>query len=224
MKDNEQLQKDVQDAIKWEPLLQAAQIGVTVDDGVVTLRGVVDSFAKKGEAENAAKSVAGVRAVVEKIEIRFTSMVGKPTDNEIATEVLNAFKWNWQVPQDKVKVKVEDGWVTLEGDFEFNYQRKAAKTAVEKLMGVKGVSNNTKIKYDASADIEKADIEAAIKRNWSLAYKDIGVCVSGHRATLTGTVDSVYQKDEASRIAWNAMGVWSVDNELVIDYEYDLAD
>jgi len=114
MKKNEDLQKDVQDAIKWEPLLNAAEIGVIAHDGIVTLTGVVDSYAKKSEAEEAAKSVAGVKAVVEKIEIRFGNSWNK-NDTEIATEVLNALKWNWEVPGEKVKVKVEDGWVTLEG-------------------------------------------------------------------------------------------------------------
>ena len=108
MKNNAELQKDVQDAIKWEPLLNAAEIGVTVKDGVVTLTGVVDSYSKKTEAEDAAKNVAGVKAVVEKIEIKISSKWSKKDDNEIAAEVLNAFKWNWQVPEDKVKVKVED--------------------------------------------------------------------------------------------------------------------
>ena len=140
MKSNAELQKDVQDAIKWEPLLNAAEIGVTSKDGVVTLTGVVDSYSKKSEAEEAAKNVVGVKAVVEKIEIKFSSTNGKRDDNEIATEVLNAFKWNWQIPKDKVKVKVENGWVTLEGELEWNTQKNAAREAVRHLLGVIGVS------------------------------------------------------------------------------------
>src|ERR1700733_3546912 len=122
MKNNAELQKDVQDAIKWEPLLNAAEIGVTVKDGVVTLTGVVDSYSKKFEAEDAAKNVAGVKAVVEKIEIKFAGNIGRKDDNEIASEILNAYKWNWEVPDNKVKVKVEDGWVVLEGELQYNYQ------------------------------------------------------------------------------------------------------
>jgi osmotically-inducible protein OsmY len=224
MKNNAELQSDVQDAIKWEPLLNAAEIGVTVKDGIVTLTGVVDSYTKKTEAEDAAKNVAGVKAVVEKIEVSFKSTYGKKSDNDIASEVLNAFKWNWQVPNDKVKVKVENGWITLEGELEYNYQRDAAKDAVKNLLGVTGVSNNITIKSTTAEKVEKADIESALKRNWSIYDNEINVKVSGHKATLTGTVDSLYQKEEAGRIAYNAHGVWSVDNELVVDYDYVLMD
>ncbi len=224
MKNNAELQKDVQDAIKWQPLLNAAEIGVTVNDGVVTLTGVVDSYSKKSEVEDAAKNVAGVKAVVEKLEIKFSHDWGKKDDNEIATEVLNAFKWHWQIPADKIKVKVENGWVTLEGELQYNYQSEAAKDAVKNLLGVTGVSNSIQIKADANEAIEKADIESALKRNWSIYDTDINVKVSGHKATLTGTVDSWYQKNEAGKIAFNAPGVWHVDNELIVDYDYALMD
>ncbi len=223
MKNNAELQKDVQDAIKWEPLLNAAEIGVTVKDGVVTLTGTVDSYTKKTEAEDAAKKVAGVKAVVEKIDIKLAHW-GATTDAEVATEVLRAFKWNWQVPNDKVKVKVEDGWVTLEGELHWNYQREAAKDAIKNLLGVKGVSNNIKIKSERHDAIEKMDIENALRRNWSINDDDIDVEVFGTTVTLTGTVKSWYQRDEAETIAWNARGVWSVDNELVVEYDYDLVD
>jgi osmotically-inducible protein OsmY len=222
MKNNEELQKDVQEAIKWEPLLNAAEIGVTVKDGVVTLTGIVDNYSKKSEAEAAAKNVVGVKAVVEKIEVKFSSAFGKKTDNEIATEVLHAFKWNWQVPSDNVKVKVENGWITLDGELQYNYQKDAAKDAVKNLPGVTGVSNNINIKSTGEDAIEKAAIEMALHRNWSIAENEIAVKVSGHKATLTGTVDSLYQKDEAERIAFNAHGVWSVNNELIVDYDYTL--
>jgi len=218
MKTNEELQKDVQDAIKWEPLLNAAEIGVTAKDGVITLTGTVDSYTKKSEAEDAAKNVAGVKAVVEKIEIKFGSTWQKD-DNEIAKEVLNAFKWNWEVPDDKVKVKVENGWVTLEGELHWHYQKDAAKRLVNNQVGVKGVTNKITIKSETHDQIEKKDIERAIGRNWSIDDDDIRVKVSGNRVTLNGTVNSFYQRDEAERIAWNAPGVNTVDNELVIDYE-----
>jgi len=224
MKNNADLQKDVQDAIKWEPLLNAAEIGVTVKDGVVTLTGTVDNYSKKTEAENAAKSVAGVKAVVEEIEVKYNNSWAKKDDNEIATEIFNAWKWNWRIPNDKVIVKVEKGWVTLEGELEWNFQKEAAKDAIKNLMGVVGVSNNIKIKSETHDEIEKKDIEDALKRNWSINEKDITVKVSGHKVTLTGMVNSWYQKDEAGRIAWNAPSVWTVNNELVIEYDYELVD
>ncbi|MEI7597071.1 MAG: BON domain-containing protein [Bacteroidota bacterium] len=215
MRKNEDLQKDVQDAIKWEPLLNAAEIGVIVKDGVVTLTGIVDSYAKKSEAENAAKHVVGVKAVVEKIEIKI-GVLGAKNDNEIATDVIHAFKWNWEVPSDKIKVKVEHEWVTLEGEVQWNYQKEAAKRSVNNIFGVKGVTNSITIKSETQDLIEQKDIERALRRNWSIDDKDIKVTVLGKRVTLNGTVDSLYQKDEASKIAWNAPGVLVVDNELII--------
>jgi osmotically-inducible protein OsmY len=224
MKTNEELQKDVQNAIKWEPLLHAAEIGVSVKDGVVTLTGNVDSYAKKSEAENATKNIVGVKVVVENIEVKFNSSYSKKDDNDIASEILNAYKWNIEVPNDKIKIKVENGFITLEGDVSWNFQKNAARDAVSKLAGVTGVLNNILIKPETQDAVEKADIENALERNWSLREDDVNVKVSNHKVTLTGTVGSWYQKDEAARIAWSAPGVWEVVNELEIEYEYELMD
>jgi osmotically-inducible protein OsmY len=224
MKTNEELQKDVQNAIKWEPLLHAAEIGVSVKDGVVTLTGNVDSYSKKIEAENATKNIAGVKVVVENIEVKFNSGWAVKDDNDIAKEIINAYMWNWQVPNDKVKVKVENGWVTLEGELSWDYQKTAAKNAVSKLTGVMGVFNNITIKSESQDKVEKDEIVYALNRNWSLREQDIEVEVSNHKVTLSGTVNSWYQKDEAARIAWSASGVWTVENELEIEYEYELMD
>jgi osmotically-inducible protein OsmY len=172
MKTNQELQTDVQNAIKWEPLLHAAEIGVTAKDGVVSLTGVVDSYAKKMEAENATKKVIGVRALVEQIEVKFHSSWNK-SDAEVANEVLTALKSNWSVPKEKISVKVEKGWVTLEGDLPWNYQREAAKNAVSYLVGVKGVSNNICIKSETHDAIEKRDVENAIERNWAIDDSNI---------------------------------------------------
>jgi len=221
MKSNHELQTDVENAISWEPLMHSAEIGVTAKDGVVSLTGVVDSYAKKMEAENAAKKVIGVKSVVEKIEVKFPSNWSK-TNEEIAKEVVTALESNWSVPKDKVTSTVENGWVTLEGELPWNYQKEAAKNAVNHLLGVKGVANNIKIKSNTHDEIEKQDVEDAIARSFSIDDCDINVSVSGTTVTLTGTVDSWYQRDEAGRIAWNTPGIWHVKNELAVDYEYAL--
>jgi len=217
MKNNSELQKDVQDSIKWEPLLNAAEIGVTAKDGIVTLSGTVDSYTKKLEAENAAKNTAGVNVVVEKIKVKFGDSWQKD-DNEIA------YKWNWEIPDDKVKVKVEDGWITLEGQLEWNFQRETAQNLVNIQAGVKGVTNNISIKSETHDAIERKDIEDALDRNWSIDREDIHIKVAVNKVTLMGTVSSYYQKDEAERIARNAPGVWSVVNDLVVEYDYSFAD
>jgi osmotically-inducible protein OsmY len=217
MKSNEDLQRDVQNAIKWEPLLHAAEIGVTAIDGVVTLTGTVDSYAKKSEAEEAAKKVSGLKALVEKIEIKFSS-TWKKDDAEIASEILNALKWDWEIPSDDIIVKVENGWVRLDGEVQWNYQREAAKKAVKQLSGVLGVTNDIKLSAETHDAIEKKDIQDALTRNWSISEQEIDVKVLGNKVTLNGTVDSFYQRDEAGRIAWNAPGVISVDNELIVDF------
>jgi len=223
MKTNQDLQKDVQDAIKWQPLLHAAEIGVTAKDGIVTLSGTVDAYYKKTEAETAAKGVAGVNAVVEEIKVKYPSSFSK-TNNEIAAEVVKSLNDNWSVPNGKVTAKVEDGWVTLEGELAWNYQKEAAKSAIAKLMGVKGITNNITIKSDIHDALEKKRVEDAFRRHWSINAEDITVKAQGTKVTLTGTVTSLYQKDEAARIAWDTPGVWSVDNNLVVEYDYALID
>ena len=220
MKNNAELQQDVQDAIKWEPLLNAAEIGVTVKNGVVTLTGVVDSYMKKLEAEEATKNVAGVKAVVEKIEIKFNNNGDVKDDNEIANEILNALNWNWRIPKDQIKVKVENGFVTLEGELQWKHQKDATKNAVKNLPGIKGIYNNLTIKSGVHNAIEKKDIENALERNWSIDAKEISVHVSGTKVTLNGHVVSLYEKEEAERIAWNTPGIWSVDNDIEVEYDY----
>jgi len=218
MRSDQDLQKDVQDAINWEPLLNIAQVGVTVIDAIVTLTGTVNSYFKKMKAEEAAANVTGIRAVLEKIEVRFDNDDNK-TDGEIAMEVLHALKANWQVPYHKIKVKVEDGWVTLEGDVEWKYQADAVKKSVLNLDGVKVVTNHIVVQPETVDELVKGAIERALARNWSMDDQDITVDVLANNVTLYGTVNSYYQKNEAERIAWNAPGVWTVKNELVIDFK-----
>ncbi|MEO8253301.1 MAG: BON domain-containing protein [Flavobacterium sp.] len=217
MKTNEELQKDVQDAIKFEPLMHAAEIGVTVKDGIVTLTGNVDYYYKKKEAENAAKNVAGVTAVVENISITYNDV--NKNDTDIAAEVVNALNNNWSVPKDIIKVKVEDGWVTLDGELSWNYERDAAKSSINYLMGVKGITCNIKIKSEVHDAVEKKEVEVALARHWSINSKDIHVSAIGKNVTLTGHVASLYQKEEAGRIAWSMPGVWTVENDLKVAFK-----
>ena len=224
MKTDSQLQQDVIAELAWQPLMKVAEIGVTAKDGVITLTGTVDSYAKKTEAEDAAKKVAGVSVVVEQIEIKFHHSWAKKDDNEIAIEIVNALKANWQIPKDKVKVKVENGWVTLAGEVLWNYESDAAKNAIKNPSGVTGVSNNIHFKTAIEDVVEKATIESALLHNWFVNDTDIRVDVSGHNVTLTGTVRSWHQKDEASETAWKAPGVWNVENDIHVKHDYSMVD
>ncbi len=218
MKTNQELQTDVQNAIKWEPLLNAAEIGVTAKDGVVSLTGVVDSYVKKMEAENAAKKVIGVKALVEKIEVKLPSTWTK-NSADIANEILVALKTNWPLLADKVTIKVEDSWVTLDGELPWYYQKVAVKNTVDFIGGVRGITNSITIRPETNDSIEQKDIETAISRNWLVDAQNIVVSVSGATVTLTGTVHSWHQKEEAGRIAWNTPGIMHVSNEITVDYQ-----
>ena len=218
MKTNDELQKKVIEAINWEPLLSAAEIGVEAFDGIVTLTGSVNSYAKKEEAEAAAKNVSGVKVVVEKIDVVLNEKTQK-SDIEIAAEIINAFKWHWDIPHDRVQVKVENGWVTLTGSLEWNYQKEEAKKAVSVLIGVKGIINNIMIISLSKDRINKKDIENAIERNKIIGNIAITVEVLDNSVTLKGNVESWFQKNEASRLAWKARGVLEVKNNLHVELE-----
>lgn len=216
MKTDENLQKDVQDALKWEPQLHAAEIGVIAKNGIVTLTGTVDNYYKKNEAENAAKKVHGVKAIVEKIEVKSPDSKSI-NDNQIAEKILNIFKSDFSIPDEKIKLKVEKGWVTLEGNVNWNYQKEAAKNAVTDLMGVKGVTNKIKTQSDHNDEVKKKAIQKAIANNAALENDHIEVSVKNNDVKLSGLVNSFFEKEEAERLAWKAPGVWSVSNEIGVD-------
>lgn len=218
MRSNEELQKNVVAAINWEPLLQAAAIGVMVKDGVVTLTGSVNTYAKKAEAEHAAKNVAGVRTVFEDIKV-VCGTKDERSDAEIMTAIETTLKWHWDIPTEKIAVIVENGWVFLSGELEWNYQKEAARNAVSNLIGITGITNLINVKNSSINVIEQKDIEMAIARNGSIKNKDIAVYVNDNIVTLKGHVDSWYQKSEAGRIAWNAPGVKQVQNDLYVDFD-----
>ena len=224
MKSNQDLQKEIQEALKWEPLLHAAEIGVIVKDGIVTLTGTVDSYAKKLEAENATKKVAGVQALVEKIEIKHINSSSKLDDAEIAHNITQALKWNLEVPKEKVRVKVENGWITLEGELQWKYQSDCVISSIKNLLGVTGISNKIKIKPSTEEVIELQNIVEALRRNWSIDDRNIEVSLKNHNVIISGKVNSWYEKNEAERIAWNAPGVWNVINKLEVDYHYEFVE
>jgi osmotically-inducible protein OsmY len=217
MKTNSQLQTDITEAIRWEPLLRETKITVEAHDGIITLSGIAGSYIKKSLAIDAAKKINGVKAVVEKIEVRFDNNDEK-SDADIAVGVLNALKANRDIPFDRVQIEVEDGHVTLDGKLEWNHQKEAAQQSAGTIEGIKVLTNHIEIEPDSPEDVEKAEIEQAIERNWAMNNQDVRVYVSAHKVVLNGTVHSIYQKEEAERMAWNAPGVWTVVNELAIDF------
>ena len=217
MKTDSQLQQDVMAELKWEPAVHAAQIGVEVKDGIVTLAGEVSSYAEKWNAERAAQRVHGVKALAVEMKVKLSGF-GKRTDADIAQSATNILSWTSSLPADAIKVMVEDGWLTLSGDVEWQYQRKAATDSVRNLVGVTGVSNQIVIKPSLSASVVKSDIEAALKRRAAADAKTIAVDVKGADVTLTGTVHSWAERDLATRSAWGSSGVRNVVDKMNLVY------
>lgn len=211
------IKEDVLEELQWQPNIDETQIGVVVKDGIVTLSGTVNSYVKKREAENAAKSVLGVKAVAEDIQVQYSSGFEK-SDTEIASAAVNALKWNISVPQNKIDIKVDDGWVYLTGEVMWAFEKNAAKKAVEDLPGVKYVVNNITLKNVVDSSDIKDKIKKAFERSADIDSKGINVITEGHTVKLTGEVHSLKEKDDARRTAYYAPGVWTVDNELEVVY------
>ena len=215
MKTDLQLQRDVMDELAFEPSVDAADIGVSVADGVVTLNGFTKSYAEKLAAEKAARRVAGVKAIAEEIKVRFASDP-KTADSEIAKRILDIFSWDVTIPDDKIKVKVEHGWVTLTGTVDWFFQSDAARHAAAKINGVFGVSNLIAIRKLPVANDVKDRIVSAIKRSADIDASSITVTADGGTVWLGGRVKGWHERDAAERAAWAAPGVIKVEDAIVI--------
>jgi len=208
---DQEIQTDVMAELRWDPSVPATEIGVVVKDGVVTLTGTVDTYMKKWRAEEVAHRVNGVIAVANEIQVR---SIGERTDSDIAAAALHALSWNSTIPQDKVHITVDKGWITLKGDVEWQYQRQEAERVVRRLLGVKGVSNLITVKPAATPADLKRKIEDALVRNAQVDAERITVEVQGSKAVLKGKVRSWAEREEAERVAWLAPGITSVDNQI----------
>lgn len=215
MKTDTQLQADVLEEIRADPQTPATEIGVAVSDGVVTLSGEVDSLAKRLSIARAAGRVRGVRAVADRVIVHLP-LDHRQTDEDLAHAVVNALIWDTEVPDKTIKARVQDRWVWLVGEAEWQYQRIAAERAVENLRGIKGVTNLVRIKRRLPPAELQAQIEAALARNAKLQDRTISVAVDGGAVVLTGTVQSWGERMAAEHAAWSAPAT-DVDNQLTVN-------
>ena len=215
MKTDAKLQQDVIEELKWDPSVGRAEIGAAARDGVVTLSGQVDTYAQKYAAEAAAKRVGGVRAVAEDLLVK-PPLASTRTDTDIAHAALAAIRWDTEVPDDTLKLRVENGWITLEGTVEWNFQRSAAERAVRYLTGVRGISNLISVRPDVSVAEVRDKIENALKRSAEIDAKHISVEAHDGAVVLSGKVRSWAERTDAERAAWSAPGVSSVEDRILI--------
>jgi osmotically-inducible protein OsmY len=213
---DQDIQKDVLEELKWDPRVKPNEVGVSVTNGVATLTGWVDSYLKKWAAEEAAHKVKGVRAVANDIEVKLPGSAER-TDPEIAAAVSRAIEWDTFIPADKVEVTVSKGWVTLDGELEYQYQKEDAERAARRVTGVRGLTNLIRVKPSkpSPSDLKKK-IEDALVRSAETDAERISVEVRGSTVVLKGTVRSYAEKQEAARTAWSAPGVTSVENQISV--------
>jgi osmotically-inducible protein OsmY len=208
------LRRDVLDELDFDPSLDAAEIGVAVSDGVVTLTGHVGSYAEKVEAERAAKRVKGVRAIAQEIQVRLPD-AKKVEDDQIAARALAIIDWSVHLPKNAIQVKVAQGWVTLTGAVPWQYQAMGAEAAVRKLSGVFGVTNLVEVRPDVRPTAVKEKILEAFRRNALFEADAIKVSVEGDQVILEGAVTAGIERDAAEQAAWSVPGVRTVVDHIV---------
>lgn len=216
MKSDIQLQNDVLAELKWDPIVNATDVGVIVKDGVVTLTGHLASYAEKYAAERAAQRVSGVKALAIELTVRLPASYER-TDADIAMTAESAIEWNAIVPRDKIHPMVEKGWITLIGEVDWDYQRRAAEAAVRNLLGVKGVTDLVKITPTISVSDINTKIHDALSRRACIEANRIEISVDGSKVTLQGSVQSWAERAAAVGAAWSAPGVSTVVNNLHVD-------
>lgn len=212
---NQQLQQRVMEALAWEPKVHATQIGVSVDSGLVMLSGIVHSYAEKWAAGRAAERVKGVRALMDEITVNLSDEFQRG-DLEIARAAINTLEWDAMVPRDRIKVIVQEGWITLDGIVDLNFQKVEAENVVANLLGVKGVTNRIEVSALVSPRNIKREIKKALERSAKVDPKAVSVELDGTRVILSGVVKSWRERKEAERAAWAAPGISNVENKIEI--------